>query len=241
VNLGRAWLVVVLLVTVPVVHAPAELAAALTPFSAMATGEVAAPWRVQAIRGRPATSFRVVDVDGGIVEAASFGSVASLIHPVDVDAATKPLLKWRWRLIDAVEGSNLYRKSGDDFPARVYVLFDYDLGRLPFRTRWQLRLARLVYGDSVPGAALCYVPAGGVARETIASNAYTDRVRMIVVDDDVIDNGWREFERDVVQDFEAAFGEPPPRIIGIAIATDTDDTGETARAWFGDVTLLPQL
>lgn len=148
--------------------------------------------------------------------------------------------QWRWRIIDAVDGSDLYRKSGDDFPARVYVLFDYDLGRLPFLTRWKLRFARLAYGDSVPGAALCYVPAGQVARETIVPNAYTERVRMIVVDDDAIDKGWRVFERDVVRDFEAAFGEPAPRIIGIAIATDTDDTGETARTWFGDLTLSPQ-
>jgi uncharacterized protein len=38
-------------------------------------------------------------------------------------------------------------------------------------------------------------------------------------------------------DFRAAFGEDAPPVSGVAIATDTDNTGETARAWFGDLEL----
>ncbi len=232
----------VLLVAGVLVSASAQVTPLLAPFSSMVSGAVAPPWQIQSIRGRPAASFRVIDVDGTVVEAVASGSVASLIHPVDIGPETMPVLSWRWRILDAVEGSDLYQKSGDDFPARVYVLFDYDLARLPFLARWQLRLVRLVYGDVVPAAALCYVPASGVPRDTIVPNAYTERVRMIVVDDPAMDNnatdkGWRRFERDVVADFKAAFGEPAPRITGVAIAIDSDDTGETARTWFGDLSL----
>jgi len=43
--------------------------------------------------------------------------------------------------------------------------------------------------------------------------------------------------RDLRADFRRAFGEEAPALIGIAIATDTDNTGENARAWYGDVRL----
>lgn len=210
----------------------------LRAFSSMPPGEVSPPWRLQAIRGRPAASFRVVARDGGVVEAVASGSVASLIHAVDVDPGDAPVLGWRWRIADAVEGSDLRTKSGDDFPARVYVLFDYDLRLLSFADRWRLRLARLVYGKSVPAAALCYVHARDAEIGTIAPNPYSARVRTIVVDSGTVRTGaWVGFSRDVAADFEAAFAEPAPRIVGIAIAIDTDDTGETARAYFGDIVL----
>ncbi|NND37453.1 MAG: DUF3047 domain-containing protein, partial [Gammaproteobacteria bacterium] len=117
-----------------------------------------------------------------------------------------------------------------------YALFDYEPGRLPFGTRWKLRLARLLYGKQVPAAAVCYVPSDDVPPETILPSAYTDRVRMIVVDG-VAPGEWRSFERDVAADFAAAFGEEAPGLAGIAIAIDTDDTGADARARFGDVLL----
>jgi len=211
----------------------------LAPFSGMPPGEIAAPWQMQTIRGRTPAEFRIINENDGIVEAVANAAVASLFHPVQADATSMSILTWRWRVLDAVDGSDLYSKSGDDYPARVYVLFDYDIGGLPFRARWQLRLARLIYGPWVPGAALCYVAANGVKVGTITPNAYTDRVQMIVVaDEGNRDNGeWQSFSRNIAEDFAAAFGEPAPPVLGIAIAIDTDDTGESAVAWFGDIEL----
>jgi hypothetical protein len=206
----------------------------------MPPGEVAPPWQLQKISGRPVASFRVVDGDGdgGVVEAIASGSVASLIHPVRVDSQSRPILKWRWRIFDPVDASDIFARAGDDFPARVYVMFDLDLGELPFAERWKLRIARVLYGSWVPAAALCYVPSPNAPVGTIAPNAYSARIRMIVVDGDQSpSNEWVVFSRDVVGDYEDAFGGPAPRITGIAIAIDTDDTGETAGAYFGDVAL----
>ena len=36
-------------------------------------------------------------------------------------------------------------------------------------------------------------------------------------------------------DFRAAFGEDPPAVSGVAVATDTDNTGESATAFYGDI------
>lgn len=207
----------------------------VAPFSAMAPGEDFAPWQLETISGRKPASFTVT-ADGHIAADAD-AAVASLYLPLDDLVLEQPVLRWRWQLEQAVPDSALNDQSVDDFPARVYVMFDYDLGQLPFVQRWQLRLARLVYGSWVPVAALCYVPADTEAPGTIAPNAYSDRIRMIVVDTATVDGQWRSFERDVAADYAAAFDEPLPPIRGVAIAIDTDDTGGRARARFGDIVL----
>ena len=52
---------------------------------------------------------------------------------------------------------------------------------------------------------------------------------MIVVDSgDARAGTWQLHERDIVADYRAAFGEEPPPIVGIALMTDTDNTGESA-------------
>jgi hypothetical protein len=69
-------------------------------------------------------------------------------------------------------------------------------------------------------------------------NAYTERVRMIVVRSGAADAGrWVEEERNLYDDYRRAFAEEPPPIAGVAIMTDADDTGESATAWYGDIVL----
>lgn len=102
--------------------------------------------------------------------------------------------------------------------------------------RGKILLARSVAGDIVPAAALCYVWDGKLPAGTKLWNAYSDRVRVIVVESGSrrLDQ-WVVEERDIAADFRAAFGEEPPPVSGVAIAADTDQTGETVRAWFGDI------
>ena len=49
---------------------------------------------------------------------------------------------------------------------------------------------------------------------------------------------WLIDERNIYKDYLQAFGEEPPAILGIAIMTDTDNTGERATAYYGDIRLL---
>jgi hypothetical protein len=52
---------------------------------------------------------------------------------------------------------------------------------------------------------------------------------------------WVAEARDVEADFRAAFGlagtQPVPRVTGVAVGSDTDQTGEMVTAWFGDLKL----
>jgi len=208
-------------------------------FSMMEPGNIQPPWRVTGLRGRPRTEYRLVE-DGGkvVVEAQSSASVAALVWDLSLDPTEYPVIHWEWRVANLLESSDIATRKGDDFPARVYVTFDYDLRRLSWLARTKIRVARLLYGDSVPAAALCYVWDREAPAGTVTRNAYTERVGMIVVESGGERlNEWVPVTRNIYDDFVRAFHEEPPRISGIVLTTDTDDTGESARAWFGDVML----
>ena len=46
---------------------------------------------------------------------------------------------------------------------------------------------------------------------------------------------WKEEERNVFEDYIKAFGEIPSLISGVAIMTDSDNTGESAVSFYGDI------
>jgi len=48
-------------------------------------------------------------------------------------------------------------------------------------------------------------------------------------------NQWVNEERNIFEDYKKAFGQEPSMISGVAIMTDTDNTGESATAYYGDI------
>lgn len=213
----------------------------LTPFSAAAPGQaVPAPWTHTAIHGvERRTEYRLVDDDGtSVLRADAQGSASALVHEVSFPAAAAALLEWRWKVNRVLKSGDGTTKEGDDYAARVYVMFDYPLAKLTFADRLRLRLARALYGPDVPAAALCYVWDARLPAGTIIASPYTSRVRIVVVDSGAEHAGrWRVVQRDPGADFRRAYGEEPPGISAVAVATDTDNTGERVTAWYGDIVL----
>lgn len=210
-------------------------------FSAMRPGQSFADgWKLVTLPGVEPTQFDLVDDgDAPVVRAIATASAASLLRSVTGDGVENPVLTWRWRVDRVVSQGDVYTKQGDDFAARVYVMFDYPLDRLSWLDQGKLKLARWLYGDQVPAAALCYVWGNQAPLQARTDNAYTDRVKMFVLKNAASDIGeWAVERRDLTADYRAAFGEDPPPISGVALAADTDQTGETVTAWFGDISLL---
>lgn len=50
---------------------------------------------------------------------------------------------------------------------------------------------------------------------------------------------WVDKRCNVYEDYLKAFGTEPPPLSGVAVMTDTDDTGESVVAWYGDIVLEP--
>jgi hypothetical protein len=207
-------------------------------FSAMSTaGGFEDGWTPTPLNDVNPTQFTLVEDNGQVVvQAVANNAAASLIKEVRHDASEEPWLSWRWRIDRVVENSDITSKQGDDFAARLYVFFDYPLDRLSLVDRTKLRAARWWYGEQVPAASLCYVWANQERTGTTAWNAYTSRVRVIVLRNAQSAVGdWVDEKRNLAADFRTAFGDVKPIVTGIAIAADTDQTGETVTAWFGDI------
>jgi hypothetical protein len=207
-------------------------------FSRMSIGDdFSDGWQLLTLRDTKPTQFSLVEDAGvSVVRAHANASGGSLLRAIRWDTAAHPRLQWRWRVDRVVAQGDIRSKGGDDFTARLYVMFDYPDDRLSFADRAKLTIARWIYGEEVPAAALCYVWDNHAAVGTRVWNAYTDRVRMIVLRNATSGVGdWADEQRDLVADYREAFGEAPSPVSGIAIAADTDQTGETVTAWFGDI------
>lgn len=208
-------------------------------FSALKAG-AALPdhWRALGVtRTVPPTRYSLIE-DAGVtvVRADAVASVSALSRTLAVNLADYPLLKWRWKVDNILKTSDIRSQAGDDYPARIYVMFDYPLEKLPFVERTKLRLARALHDPNLPAATLCYVWDGKAPVGTIVPSSYTNLMRMVVVESGASRvNRWLTVERNVAADFKAAFGEAAPAVSAIAIATDTDNTGESAVAFFGDI------
>ncbi len=189
----------------------------------------------------PETRYTLVADEGEVVlRADAERSASGIVREMRVDARTHPTLSWRWKAMSVVEKGDLRTKEGDDFVARVYVTFDVDPATLPAGERMKLSLARMLYGERVPAAALCYVWDGKAPRDTFLPNAYTPRVAMIVAESGSARTGkWVRVERNIATDYRRAFGTAPPQVSGVIVSTDTDNTGETAVAFYGDISFGP--
>jgi hypothetical protein len=131
---------------------------------------------------------------------------------------------------------NVHEKDGDDYPARLYITFEYDPSKLSFFERAKFGAVRLLDGQYPPIAAINYIWESKAPVGAFVPNPYTDRVMMIVVESGESRlNQWVNEERNLYEDFRKAFGYEPPMISGAAIMTDTDNTGERAIAYYGDI------
>lgn len=240
---GLAGLALIALLGAPAVFA-AEDRVIAAAFSSLRPGNTPpAGWTPLAASNiKVHTRYTLVDDNGTTVLRADSESGASgLSRKLRVDPAALPWLRWRWKVANLIDSADLRRKDSDDFPARIYVMFDYPLDKLSFYERNKLRLARALFDPDLPAATLCYVWDGKAAAGTIASSAYTDRVKLIVVESGTGRlRQWVDVERNIARDFRAAFGEEAPGISAIAVATDTDNTGTFATAFFGDISFNKQ-
>ncbi len=214
----------------------------LTPFSTKQVGGNLYGWQFQALRGvKNQTRYALVKDDElgiPVVEAHADAAAGALGVRLDAEAKQTPYLRFKWRVGNLIESSDPRTKAGDDYTARVYVTFVSDPDRAGLRERTENALARTVYGETPPKAALAYVFTHKAKYGEIIVSPFTWRVKKIVVDADPNSVGkWKSFERNVYEDYKRAFGEEPTHISGIAIMVDTDNTGEKASARFGDVSL----
>jgi hypothetical protein len=164
------------------------------------------------------TRYQLVRLDGvQALRAQADGSASALYREGRVSLVRWPLLRWRWRIRDAMSGINERSRSGDDFAARIYVVAGDPL------LFWETR-------------AICYVWAGAAKAGQDWPNPYSDRVHMVALNGFGDSPGvWVQHQRDVAADFQRYFGAAPAAIEAVGVMTDTDQNGSKASAWYTDL------
>jgi hypothetical protein len=194
-------------------------------------------WKPLTFKKIPKLTIYELVKDGGavVVKAVSEGSASGLIKEIKIDPKAFPIVRWRWKVENLLKYSDVNRKGGDDYPARLYITFEYDPDKVSFGKKLKFKAGQAIFGD-IPIGALNYIWETKTPAGTIVENAYTDFAQMIVVESGPNKVGmWVEEERNIYEDYKKAFGEEPPMINGVAIMSDTDNTKERATAYYGDI------
>ncbi len=176
-----------------------------------------AGWNPKIFKGE--TSYTLV-VDGNVrvLKAHSRAAASGMYKEVTLEPRKFPVLRWSWKIGGTIPGGNERTKEGDDYAARVYLVF-------PRTLFWKTKAINYIWANTLPkGEAL--------------PNAYTANAMMVAVESGDEKAGmWVTEERNVYEDYRRLFGEEPPEIGAVALMTDTDNTGGEATAYYGNITL----
>lgn len=191
-------------------------------------------WDALAFRKIPkASRYEIVAPPGGghFLLMTSKGGASGLVLKDSFDVRTFPVLRWRWRVDEAIRQVDPSRKEGDDYPARVYVIFEYDENGVGLVEGLRRRAYRALQGEDPPHSGLNYVWTAGAAGGRSYPSPYTDRVRLVVLRGKEAPLGrWAEEAVDLLADYRKLFGGDPPRRARLALMTDSDNTGQSTRA-----------
>ncbi|NKE70252.1 DUF3047 domain-containing protein [Candidatus Manganitrophus noduliformans] len=197
-------------------------------------------WRALTFQKVPAhTEYTLLHEEGRpVIRAVSRNAASGLYRPLDRDPKVFSVLSWCWKIDRIISNGDETRKEGDDYAARIYVTFKYDPDRATFWEKAKFGLIKAVYGEYPPKGAINYIWANRLPKGRTIPNAYTDRAQMVAVQSGEEKVGeWLCEERNLYSDYQRLFGEKPPAISGVAVMTDTDNTGEEAVAYYSDIVL----
>ncbi len=169
-------------------------------------------WTVRAVRGVKAPASRVVDSAGmQFLRIEGRGTAAWFGHRVDFAATPAARLSWRWRIPVAPAGADLRVERYDDAAARIFVSFDTPtfLGRPP-RT--------------------LFYSAGGAEPDGYARASFVSGALQVIRITPPPTGTWADVTVDPVADYMRIFGSSPPRISGVGVMQDSEQTGSRAVA-----------
>lgn len=174
-------------------------------------------WETREFKGR--TDYRVVDDSGGkVLLAESRASASGLIYSREFDPHQWPIISWRWKIDHILAKGDARIKSGDDYAARIYVIFPH----------WFFPKTK----------SINYIWANRLRVGALVPNPFTGNAMMLAVESGPERTGlWVTERRNIADDYRRAFSAQVPEKAVIAIMSDSDNTGSATTAWFDDIML----
>jgi hypothetical protein len=182
----------------------------LDDFARATPGEFPAEWTPRKDEGREV--YRVRE-DGGqrFLHAASKGTgVQAGLETPKWDLAKYPVLTWSWRPLEFPRGGDERKSGTNDSALAVYVAVPYSKLRGP-------KAVKYVWSEKVPVGTRLESNGGLTQGRVLRSGAPASR------------DAWVEERVNALEEWKAAFKESEsPKVGGIAVLTDSDDTKSTA-------------
>lgn len=197
----------------------------LTGLPAAATDPLPVERRIDMLRWQErifknSTTYRSVMLNQErVLRAEADGTASALYQTIKVNLNETPYLHWRWR-IERTFGPDIDERSqqGDDYAARVYLIRN---GGLAF---WRTKAINYVWSSGNPAGTHWDNPYAGGNVQMWAMNSGDDEA-----------GDWHSHTRDIRADWREAFGEDIDSLDGLAVMTDSDNTGMMVRAWYADI------
>jgi hypothetical protein len=188
------------------------------------------------------STYSIVSEEGNdVLRAESNHSASGIVYRQTFNVYEYPLMKWRWKVEGIYAQGDATSKAGDDYPIRIYIMFQYDPKRVGFIEKVKYNSAKLLYGEYPPESSINYIWSSKEHPEAILSSPYTERSKMVLVDKGAKDLGtWVTHEINILEDYQKVFGKKPPATASIAIMNDSDNTGERSVSYVDYIELVRQ-
>ncbi|MGJ3262509.1 MAG: DUF3047 domain-containing protein [Salinarimonas sp.] len=182
----------------------------------------AAGWEAITFRGIPATVYAADGTDRLSVVAEASSSVLALRLPPAALDATRAA--WRWRVDAGPPPTARGRRGSDDRALALDFAFAPEADRAAAQAGRTGMRSLLLSGR---GRLLVYVFGGAGTRGQFVENPYARGGGVYVIrrPAGAPTSTWLPEEVDLAADHRAAFGEDPGVLVGVAVASDADDTG----------------
>ncbi len=182
------------------------------------SGKLPKGWALKVWHGK--ADIRLVreeNRDAKVLRMRSEKASVSIHREVKLDLKKFPFLSWKWKVTKLPEGADARNGESDDQAAGVYVIFP----RFPSFINSQL---------------IGYVWETSAPEGSILKSRKNPMVHYIVVRSGMDDlDKWITEKRNVMDDYRRVFGSEAPKVDGIALMIDTDDTLSDAESYFAKV------
>lgn len=151
------------------------------------------------------------------VHAQTQASASGLYREIRIDLNQTPFLNWSWKIENTLGQIDETSKSGDDYPARIYIVVS---GGIRF---WKTRALNYVWSSNQP-------------QNSHWPNAFTENAHMLAIDSGNSKAGqWLSHRRNVKRDLQKYLGLDVSHIDAIAIMSDSDNSGLNSSAEYGPI------
>jgi hypothetical protein len=199
-------------------------------------GALPADWhRIVLSEQKRPTEYRLErDAGRPVIHAHAAAAALALAHEAPPDWPMRPMLHWRGKISHPLEGANNHVGAQEDAAARVVLTFEGKRHTLGLVDQAALAIGSHFAGRDMAYATLMYIWSNRDPVGTIIDNPHTSRVKMIVAANGP-GGSWQAATVNWAEDYRRCFGEAPEQLTGYGVLTDTDNTGETVDAWYGDI------